>query len=149
MCTVSYVLCINFIMTFWVYHMEKSIRFPTMQYPFFCLLSLVKCISIPLNSKIPLRYHFTSKLPLRYHITIYVANDNAMFCLTFDHKICSNTSNVWRKVGPPYFWCFGEWLTTLNQEVNHVQSSVPPVVIPTLQCNTNAVKQQQRTIGPK
>ena len=27
-------------------------------------------------------------------------------------------------------------LITLNQEVNHVQSSVPPVVIPTLQCNT-------------
>ena len=79
--------------------MEKSIRFPTMQYPFFCLLSLVKCISVPLNSKLPLRYHFTSKLPLRYHITIYVANDNAMFCLTFDHKIRSNTRNVWRKAG--------------------------------------------------
>ena len=42
-----------------------------------------------------------------------------------------------------------EKIATLNQEVNHVQSSVPPVVIPTLQCNTNAVKQQQRTIGPK
>ena len=45
--------------------------------------------------------------------------------------------------------CFGEWLTTLNQEVNHVESSVLPVVIPTLQCNTNAVKRQQGTIGPK
>ena len=30
-----------------------------------------------------------------------------------------------------------------------ITSSVPPVVIPTLQCNTNTVKQQQRTIGPK
>ena len=46
---------------------------------------------------------------------------------------------------PPTFYV----LTTLNQEVNHVQSSVPPIVIPTLQCNTNAVKQQQQSIDPK
>ena len=121
LCTVLYVLCINFIMTFWVYHMEKSIRFPTMQYPFFCLLSLFKYISIPLNSKLPLRYHFTSKLPLRYHTTIYVANDNAMFCLTFDHKIRSNTntSNVWRKTGTPLLLMY--WLLLIRKWImyNH------------------------------
>ena len=101
LCTVLYVLCINFIMTFWVYHMEKSIRFPTMKYPFFCLLSLFKYISIPLNSKLPLRYHFTSKLPLRYINTCFQFRK---FCVIknyatpfeFNVNICENV--VYNKI---------------------------------------------------